>query len=629
MIYDANEKYIAVNNYDEIIEIYEIPKENENSNPVSEEIKIGKNIFCKIKERRAIEELKLNPNYLNILLVGTLYEIKFFVIPETSQEKLIENPRFVFKKFSSTFKSAVFNPFNSHFIASSFNDYTILFWSVKKPFIHKLKCLDVPTQMKWHKNGNLLGFIEYRTIIKIYNIPKKIIIFELDFKESNIIFEFFKNANILVCNKNKDTIFEYEFCMNPKEDFKIDNNPKIINTFKIEYNNFLVYDNYFIIHSNDDKITLFQDFYKDIYKNDCSLIEPRIIKSEDENIIIKILDRDKDNNFKLIILKIENYFKDDKIEKTIPKKEGNEEKGYELFENSFEDLKEDYFEGCPILFMDAIDSLNSKYNYYEDDLYYKKEKQYMVIPEIEKSLEENKNHDLIWLRDSVKKVLEKQKIKIEQENKKEMEIKIQSEIKTKIKNKSEIKSEIKNENEIKKEEANKKELEIQKEKSLFKSVREQYLFYLNLLIKDETNVDLLKHYLTFLENNENNLKKEGIPHETFESELNYYSIFFEKEYLNKLYNTKFISEKEKFKKLLKNYRDNITSGTLNKLQEDEELKKERRTFNQPIFYNLKESLYFNCYITIYDDIFEQGEINKEKLNNKLYILEEIIKKKYN
>ena len=99
MIYDANEKYIAVNNYDEIIEIYEIPKENENSKPASEEIKIGKNIFCKIKERRAIEELKLNPNYLNILLVGTLYEIKFFVIPETSQEKLIENPRFVFKKF--------------------------------------------------------------------------------------------------------------------------------------------------------------------------------------------------------------------------------------------------------------------------------------------------------------------------------------------------------------------------------------------------------------------------------------------------------------------------------------------------------------------------------------------------
>ena len=84
--------------------------------------------------------------------------------------------------------------------------------------------------MKWHKDGNFLGFIEFRTIIKIYNIPKKIIIFEFDFGESNIIFEFFKNGTILVCNQNKDTIFEYEFCMDPKEDFKIDKNPKIINT---------------------------------------------------------------------------------------------------------------------------------------------------------------------------------------------------------------------------------------------------------------------------------------------------------------------------------------------------------------------------------------------------------------
>ena len=373
MIYDANEKYIAVNKNNEIIEIHEIPKENENSKPASEEIKIAKNIFCKIKERRIIEELKFNPNHLNILLVGTFNEIKFFVIPEISQKKLIENPRFVFNKFSSAFKSAVFNPSNSHFIASSFTDYTILFWSVKKPFIHKLKCLDFPSQMKWHKDGNFLGFIEFRTIIKIYNIPKKIIIFEFDFGESNIIFEFFKNGTILVCNQNKDTIFEYEFCMDPKEDFKIDKNPKIINTFYIKYNNFLVYDNYFMIHSNDDKITLFQDFYKDIYTKKCSLIEPKIIKSKDKNIIFKILDRDKDNNLKLIILEIENDYKDDKkTEETIPIKEGNEEKGYELFENSFEDLKEDYFEGCPISFMDTIDILNFKFNNYEDNKYYKK-----------------------------------------------------------------------------------------------------------------------------------------------------------------------------------------------------------------------------------------------------------------
>ena len=149
MIYDANEKYIAVNQNDEIIEIYEIPNEIENS---KSKIKL----LCKIKETEIIKDLQLNPNYLNVLLVGTYHEIKFFVIPETTQEKLIEKPRFVFNKFSSAFNSAVFNPFNSHIIASSFDDFTILFWSVKEPFIHELKCRDIPTQMKWHKNGNLL-----------------------------------------------------------------------------------------------------------------------------------------------------------------------------------------------------------------------------------------------------------------------------------------------------------------------------------------------------------------------------------------------------------------------------------------------------------------------------------------
>ena len=145
MIYGANEKYIAINQDDEIIEIFEIPKKMENS-------KSNIKPLCKVKETETIIELKMNPDYLNVLLVGTYNNIKFFVIPETSQEKLIENPRFVFNKFSSTFNSAVFNPLDSHIIASSFNDCTIKFWSVNKPFIHQIKCREIPIQMKWYKN---------------------------------------------------------------------------------------------------------------------------------------------------------------------------------------------------------------------------------------------------------------------------------------------------------------------------------------------------------------------------------------------------------------------------------------------------------------------------------------------
>ena len=47
---------------------------------------------------------------------------------------------------------------------------------------------------------------------------------------------------------------------------------------------------------------------------------------------------------------------------------------------------------------------------------------------------------------------------------------------------------------------------------LFKSIKEEYMFYLNLLIKDETNPDLLLKYLNFLKENEKYLENKSIPH---------------------------------------------------------------------------------------------------------------------
>ena len=180
MIYDVNEKYIAVSQVKKLIEIYEIPLEIKSPKskikPESVSIIKEKKLFCKIEASHYIKDLKLNPNHLNILLVGTQKEIEFFIFPETSQEETIKNPRFIFNNNTSPFESAVFNPFNSHIIASSFNDYTIQIWSIIKPFIQKIICSYVPTQMKWYKNGNLLGFIDKETEIKIYNLPQKKII---------------------------------------------------------------------------------------------------------------------------------------------------------------------------------------------------------------------------------------------------------------------------------------------------------------------------------------------------------------------------------------------------------------------------------------------------------------------
>ena len=64
-----------------LIEIYEIPmditsSETENN---SESTTENTKIFCKIEVNDPIQDLKLNPNYLNVLLVGTYTEICFFI----------------------------------------------------------------------------------------------------------------------------------------------------------------------------------------------------------------------------------------------------------------------------------------------------------------------------------------------------------------------------------------------------------------------------------------------------------------------------------------------------------------------------------------------------------------------
>ena len=282
-------------------------------------IKKEKKIFCKISLSYPINEIKLNPNHLDILLVGTIRDIKLFTIEQTSEENPIIKPNYVFNKNTASFNSACFNPLNSHIIASSFNDFSIQIWSINKPFIHTIKCELIPTQIKWHENGNLLGFID-DTKIKIYHGPQKRIIFNLDLKESEINFEFYKDGIIFVLLKDKDQILEYEFCMEPEINFISEENAKYKNIYEFKYNFFLVYENYYIINSNKNKIILYDKDNKEIFEQDYTLNRPKIIKSSKEDIIFKILDKDKDNNFKIIVLKYNQY----KIDK-----------GQELFENSF------------------------------------------------------------------------------------------------------------------------------------------------------------------------------------------------------------------------------------------------------------------------------------------------------
>ena len=538
VLYDANEKFLTLSQNYTTAEIYDYKKNSD------------KKKLYEVEVLDDINDLKLNPNRLNILLVGTQFQIGLFIIPEVSKEEIIKTPRFVFDKNTMGFQLSIFNPFNSRIIASSCFDHSIQIWSVSRQLIHIISCKDIIKIMKWHTNGELLGFIDNRSVIKIYNNKDKKIIFYLYFKENHINFEFYRDHNILVQTEDKTKIYSYEFGLESKEEFEIQVKGDYINLFEEEYNHILVFNSCYIIQKtigNKERISLYDALSNNVFNHDCSLIHPKVLKTEDARISFKILDKDDYNNFKLVTIK--KLYEEQINEEKKPIKENKEEKSssssFNSFDKNSEDLNKEYFDDCPNKFIGIKDNLHFDLNKYKDT--YKKNKKYMDIEEIQLNLEKNKNHDLIWLRNNVKQILE---------NEKNCPIK-------------------------------------------FGSIKEEYIFYLNLLIQDETNIELLEKYLIFLKKNEDFLEKENIQHEKFHNELKYYSVFFEKDKLKHLFNEyEFESEKTKLIKLIKEYYTNLKNNTLEKFKEKLEKENIKRYFNQPISLKSKELLYFDCYENI-------------------------------
>ena len=94
-------------------------------------------------------------------------------------------------------------------------------------------------------------------------------------------------------------------------------------------------------------------------------------------------------------------------------------------------------------------------------------------------------------------------------------------------------------------------------KIAFNNINDEYLFYVDLLIKDDTNKILLKRYLTLLKNiDEKNIQLK-YPHENFKNELNYYLPLFNKEELLEFNYNNYRDEKEEILELLINIKDSI------------------------------------------------------------------------
>ena len=150
---------------------------------------------------------------------------------------------------------------------------------------------------------------------------------------------------------------------------------------------------------------------------------------------------------------------------------------------------------------------------------------------------------------------------------------------------------------------------------------DQFIFYISLLIRDNTNVNLLKKYLIFLYYNENHLNKLKI--ENFNDEINRYQCCFEpNDQLFKEVNFK--KEKSEFKQFVDLLFDIKNKDLLGIKKEMIDKKKEIKFFNQPIrIYNKELFNYRNKYLLIY--AFEKVEL--EDFKEKKIIVSAILEQK--
>ena len=153
-------------------------------------------------------------------------------------------------------------------------------------------------------------------------------------------------------------------------------------------------------------------------------------------------------------------------------------------------------------------------------------------------------------------------------------------------------------------------------------VKEEYLALLKMVIKDNTNKELIKIYLKFLESNQTQLQKYyNDNYETYEEESKYYSILFLQDnkidnHLNKLF------QKELFIQLLKEI-VNINKETIDKFTKDIDDKlKKFIIFNQPITYNNQELYWHRNIFIIYFSIKNLIK-NKNKLDLMKSTIEEV------
>ena len=185
------------------------------------------------------------------------------------------------------------------------------------------------------------------------------------------------------------------------------------------------------------------------------------------------------------------------------------------------------------------------------------------------------------------------------------------------------------------------EIEVELKKiSNISDIKEKYLNYIRLIIRDNTNKKCLIDYLNFLKKFELNLKLiNNLSIENYKDEFNYYKVCFTQDECLKYFGeTKNNSEKEEFILLLNNILILFKKCILqNKIIDDiitfkNSLPKKNKIqyFNRPIRYENQELFYFKNRANIYHDFetihfYFNNNPNIEFLKRKVYVIEKILK----
>ena len=152
-----------------------------------------------------------------------------------------------------------------------------------------------------------------------------------------------------------------------------------------------------------------------------------------------------------------------------------------------------------------------------------------------------------------------------------------------------------------------------------------YKDFIKLIIKDNTNKDLITKYLKFLKENENKIDYPFIVR--FEDEYNYYKIMFAKDELvmNK-FDSKNFSEKESFI----NFLDSILEIDINNSDffvNIEQTLKNTQLFNQPITFDNQELYWYRNMFIIYTSLKNINDMKPEKKRtDTLQLMKNCIKK---